>query len=187
MLALSHLLDLRELGFASILMAVYGTFEMVTDINISRFVMAAPRENYHETLAAAHALSVVRGLVVGAAAVILSPLIAGAFSLGADWPTFAALGLVIAIRGFEHLEPRIAERDYRYGPQLKVSAVAYGLASRALFGAVLVFPESCGAGRVVVGADASALSPRAGLFRRRRIAGGFGRRSSPGRSASVIP
>ena len=139
MVLLSRFLDLRELGFAAVLTAVYSTSELVTDINISRFVLSAPRENYHEALAAAHALSALRGLLVGLAIVALSPIIAAAFSLGADWPSFAALGLISAFAGLEHLGPRIAERDYRYAPQLKVVTVASVISLAALFGGIFVF------------------------------------------------
>ena len=139
MIMLSHFLDLRELGFASILTAVYATFELITDINISRFVMSAPRENYDEALAAAHALSALRGFMVALAIVALSPIIAAAFSLGSQWPSFAALGLIVAAHGLEHLGPRIAEREYRYAPQLKVATVAHGIGLAALFGSIFVF------------------------------------------------
>jgi O-antigen/teichoic acid export membrane protein len=139
MVMLSHFLDLRELGFASLLTAVYSSFELITDINISRFVISAPRENYEEALAAAHALSAMRGFVVALAMVALSPIIAAAFSLGSQWPSFAALGLIVAARSLEHLGPRIAERDYRYAPQLKVATVSYGMGLAALLGSIVVF------------------------------------------------
>ena len=139
MMMLSHFLDLRELGFASLLTAVYSSFELITDINISRFVISAPRENYEEALAAAHALSALRGLMLALAIVVLSPFIAAAFSLGFQWPSFAALGLIVFLRSLEHLGPRIAEREYRYAPQLKVVTVSYGMGLAALFGTIFVF------------------------------------------------
>jgi O-antigen/teichoic acid export membrane protein len=139
MVMLSHFLDLRELGFASLLTAVYSSFELITDINISRFVISAPRENYEEALAAAHALSALRGFVVALAIVALAPIIAAAFSLGSQWPSFAALGLIVAARSLEHLGPRIAEREYRYAPQLKVAAVSWVMGLAALFGSIFVF------------------------------------------------
>jgi O-antigen/teichoic acid export membrane protein len=139
MMMLSHFLDLRELGFASLLTAVYTSFELITDINISRFVISAPRENYEEALAAAHALSALRGFAVALAVVALSPFIAAAFSLGSQWPSFAALGLIVAARGLEHLGPRIVEREYQYGPQLKVATVASGMGLAALLGSFFVF------------------------------------------------
>jgi O-antigen/teichoic acid export membrane protein len=139
MIVLSRFLDLRELGFASLLTAVYSSFELITDINISRFVISAPRENYEEALAAAHALSALRGFAVALAMVALSPIIAATFSLGSQWPSFAALGLIVAARSLEHLGPRIAEREYRYWPQLKVTTVAQGVSLAGLFGGIFLF------------------------------------------------
>ena len=61
MFVLTHFLGLRELGFASALAATYGMFEQITDIAMYRFVFSVPHANYEEALAAAHALSVLRG------------------------------------------------------------------------------------------------------------------------------
>jgi O-antigen/teichoic acid export membrane protein len=124
MLLLSHGLSLRELGFASALTATYSAFEVMTDFAIYRFVFSQPREHYQEALASAHALSILRGGVVGVIAAAVSPLIAKGLSLPADWPSFALLGPIILIRSMENLAPRVAERDYRYGVQLRVSLIA---------------------------------------------------------------
>jgi len=109
MLAMSRLLPLRELGFASALTATYATFEAVTDFAIYRFVFSTPRKDFDHALASAHGLSFLRGLAAGLLAVAASPLIAEAFSLRAEWGSFAAIGGIIVIRSLEHL----AERDYR--------------------------------------------------------------------------
>src|SRR5579871_4958507 len=124
MLMLSHGLSLHELGFASVLVATYGAFEATSDFVIHRFVYSQPREKYHEALAAAHALSVTRGLAVGLIAALLSPFVASFMSVEADWPVFAVLGLIVALRGFESLPPRLAERDYRYGVQFRISVMS---------------------------------------------------------------
>jgi O-antigen/teichoic acid export membrane protein len=137
MMILSRALSLRELGFASALGATYAGFEQITDFAIYRFVFSARREKYQEALASAHALSVLRGLVVGGLAVAASPFIAMALSLSDYWLDFALLGGVIMIRSLEHLAPRVAERDYRYGVQFKVNVVANGLALTALVGTLL--------------------------------------------------
>ena len=123
MLLLSHGLSLRELGFASILAATYSAFEVMTDFAIYRFVFSQPREHYEEALASAHALSILRGEGGRSLAVAASPLIAAGLSLSSDWPSFALLGPIIMIRSMENLAPRVAERDYRYGVQLRVSLI----------------------------------------------------------------
>src|SRR5574337_30710 len=132
MLLLSRGLTLKELGFSSVLAATYGAFEQVTDFAVYRFVFSTPRERYEEAMASAHALSVLRGAVVGGIAAAAAPLIARALSLPDYWPDFAALGLIVFIRSLEHLGPRVAEKDYRYAVQLKVNAISNGVGLAAL-------------------------------------------------------
>ena len=131
MMAMSHRLVLNELGLASVMTATYGAFEQMTDFAISRFMFSAPREHFDDALASAHAMSVIRGLIVGAAMTISAPWIAGALSIESYWPDLACLGPIILIRSFEHLGPRVAERDYKYGAQFKIALLAnlFGLAS----------------------------------------------------------
>ena len=124
MLILSHTLSLAELGFASALAASLALFEGVTDFAIYRFAFTSPRDQYDDAMSGAHGLAVTRSFVVGALAVATAPLVAWLLSLPNDWPSFAMLGGVIAIRGFENYAPRVAERDYRYGAQLTVTASA---------------------------------------------------------------
>ena len=137
MLMLSRGLSLKELGFSSALAATYGAFELVTDFAVYRFVFSAPRDRYEEAMASAHALSVLRGAVVGALAAATAPFVARALSLAPYWPDFAALGLVVFIRSLEHLGPRVAEREYRYGAQLKVNLISTGTALAVLAATLL--------------------------------------------------
>ena len=140
MIMLSHRLSLRELGIASALVATYSTFELMTDFNLYRFVFSTPRQRYEEALASAHALSIARGATVGSVAVAASPLVAALLRLQADWIDFALLGAVIFIRSMEHLGPRVAERDYRYGVQFQVSLIANALSLTALATALYFAP-----------------------------------------------
>lgn len=141
MLILSRMLQLSELGFASALASTYAMFEMVTDIAVFRFVYTQPREQFEEIMAAAHALSVLRGVVVALLAFALSPLIASAFSLQADWQAFGALSAIIFIKSFEHVEPKVAERDYNYGPQMKLLWCANVLSFICLLVALQVYHD----------------------------------------------
>jgi hypothetical protein len=138
MLAMSRFLPLRELGFASVLTATYGMYEQVTNIDVYRFVFSTPRQDYDDALASAHALSALRGLAVGLLAVVASPLLARLMSLRSDWLDFAMLGGVIVIRSLEHVGPRVAARDYRYGAQFKMNLIANGVGLLALAAALLI-------------------------------------------------
>src|SRR6516165_421844 len=82
---LTRILSSFEFGFASALSASYQTFELITDIAIHRFVFASPRSDYHEALAGAHGLSIVRGAAAGTLAVAAAPGLAYVMSLTANW------------------------------------------------------------------------------------------------------
>ncbi len=141
MVFFSHYLDLPELGLASLLATIAATYEQVTEIAMYRFVLSAPRALYVESLCAAHSLSVIRGLIIGVAAVILSVPLAKFFLVGDDWKSFAMLGLIVFIRSLEHLGPRIAERDYAYVVQLKVALFSYSLSIVAMLVFLYVAPN----------------------------------------------
>lgn len=137
MVALTRLLDLKEVGFASVLIATITFLDLATDIAIHRFVYSVPKEQFETALASAHALFVLRGLALAALTLCAAPLIAWALSLGADWGSFAALAPVIVLRSFEHLGVRVAERDYNYWPQLSNTTISSVL-SVAVLAAVAV-------------------------------------------------
>ncbi|RBP10565.1 O-antigen/teichoic acid export membrane protein [Roseiarcus fermentans] len=123
MLALTHILSLTQIGFISVLTAFSIFLEVSTDIAIYRFVYSAPKDRYEEALASAHALALVRGVAISILAVCVAPLVASAVSLGDSWTSFALLGPPMLIRSFENLSPRIAERDFRYWPQVGTMGV----------------------------------------------------------------
>ena len=137
-LLLSRFLDLREIGFCSALLATSGLLEQMTELGLYRFVMTTPREERMEALACVQAMSLLRGLMVGAIAVLIGPIVAGIFSLGADWRSFSFLGAVIFAKSFENFAPRVAERDFYFGAQLKVGLVANGLSFLILVVMLLV-------------------------------------------------
>jgi O-antigen/teichoic acid export membrane protein len=136
MLILSRALSLSELGFASALATAYALYDQITDLAIHRYVYAEPRENYAAALAGAHGLLALRGLLLAAGAVVLAPLSSGLFGLASQSGDFALLAGPLLIRGFEHLEPKIAERDYRFGPQLRAALVGAALSQLALAAAL---------------------------------------------------
>ncbi|GGH17180.1 hypothetical protein GCM10007036_18440 [Alsobacter metallidurans] len=132
MMIMARALGPLELGFASTLAATYAAAEQLADTAIHRFVLASPREDFRKALAAAHAIALARGLILCVAlSAIAAPLACG-FVRCEDWPSFAWLAPVALIRGFENLEIRVAERDYRYWPQLIASLCSHGSGLAAL-------------------------------------------------------
>lgn len=125
MICFSHLLSLEELGFASAISAVAVSLEQVTDLAIYRFVFWSSREDFEEALAGAHALGLLRGCALAAIMLLGAPALAHVFGRDQDWQAFAFMGVVSLVRSLEHLETRVAERDYRYDGQFKVSLVSH--------------------------------------------------------------
>jgi O-antigen/teichoic acid export membrane protein len=132
MIVLARLLDLGDVGFSVALGAVYATLLQVTDISINRFVFSTPREEYAEAIAAGHGLSVLRGVALAVFALVAAPWLSQAISGGRGWLSYAFLGPILLGRSFEHLGPRVAERDYKYGAQLKANLISNGCGLAAL-------------------------------------------------------
>ncbi len=122
---ITHFLPLREVGFATILTAFLMILELSTDIAIHRFIYSAPRDKFDEAVAAVHALAIARGAALGVIGLCVAPLIAAALSLSADWGSFALLAPTLVLRSLQHQGPRIAERDFQYGAQIKSSFAGY--------------------------------------------------------------
>lgn len=138
MVTLTHILPLREVGFVSVLTAFVAFLEVSTDLGIYRFVYAAPKAQFEEALASAHALSALRGVALCLFAFCAAPIVAASVSLGDYWTSFAALAPAILLRSFEHMAPRVAERDFQYWPMVKTIGVAFGLSLVTLIVAALI-------------------------------------------------
>ena len=138
MLILARFLELGELGFASALAATYGIFETTTDLAVHRFVFRAPPNEFEEAMASAHALMLLRGVVVCVFAIGAAPFVASMLSVGSDWRIFAALGPLALIRSFENLGPRVAERNYQFNAQLKMTVASSALGLSLLVAALYV-------------------------------------------------
>ena len=110
----------------------------MTDIVIFRYVYSVPRAEFDEALASAQAVSIVRGAIVGGLLLCAAPFIARLFSLQSEWSAFAWLAPVVLIRSFENLAPKVAERDYRYGGQLRTmfASAAFSLTAVLITGLI---------------------------------------------------
>lgn len=131
---LTHLLAPYEFGFASALAATFATFEQITDIALTNFVFTSPRSVYSDAIAAAHAVSITRGLCVGLLIFLASKPVACTLASCGDWLSFAWLAPATIINSFANLEIRVsASRDYRYWPTLAASVASHGSGLVAMF------------------------------------------------------
>lgn len=126
MFILTHILGSYEFGFAAAISTIYATIGQITDVALYRFVGSNSRSVFIEAIAGAHALSLLRGLLLSCCILIVSRPLACVFTGCEEWPSFAWLALVMMIASFENLEIRVRERDYRYWPQLTASLVSHG-------------------------------------------------------------
>ncbi|HXZ16348.1 MAG TPA: oligosaccharide flippase family protein [Roseiarcus sp.] len=56
-----------------------------------------------------------------------APILAAALSLGDSWVSFVVIAPAVLLRSFEHLSPRVAERDFNYWPQLKTLSLSVSI------------------------------------------------------------
>jgi O-antigen/teichoic acid export membrane protein len=130
---ITHFLPLQEVGFATLLTAFVTFLELSTDIVIHRFLFSAPRDKFYEAVAAVHALAIARGVLLGVLGLCVAPLVAAALSLSADWGSFAWLAPTLFVRSLQHMGPKIGERDFQYGAQVKSIFAGYAAGLVVLF------------------------------------------------------
>jgi O-antigen/teichoic acid export membrane protein len=103
MIVLAHMLSAREFGVVASLITVIALVDMSTAIGLDRHLVYAPDGDERHVLDVAHALSMLRGvllaLIVLAMAVPMAMLIGERQSAG----SFALLTIVPLARGFAHL------------------------------------------------------------------------------------
>lgn len=131
-LVLTRFLGPYEFGFASAISLAFATAILVTDLAIYRFVLSTRRTEFSEVMASAHAIMIVRGILIALCILIVAYPLACTLSNCAGWTSFAWLAPIMVIASLEHLEMRVGERDYRYWPQFVASIVSHGLGLIAL-------------------------------------------------------
>lgn len=113
---LARMIGGEELGRAIVLTLVLRLAEMVSDVGIERLLMQRQGVATPGLLAALHGASMLRGLGMAVLLGALALPMALAFEGGAGVATYAALALAPLLRGFLHLDYRLAERDLRLWP-----------------------------------------------------------------------
>ena len=133
-IVLSRLLAPHEFGTAVAITVVAGTAALVTDVGFDKFVIV--RSDEEEALAAAHLLSIVRGLLVSIVLVLAAPMIAATFGVREFASSFALAGAILFLRSFAHMGIKQVQKRHKYGPE----SIALLLSHLAAF--VLVIPAA---------------------------------------------
>jgi O-antigen/teichoic acid export membrane protein len=111
---LSHLLAPGEFGTAVAITVVIGLGSLVTDVALDRFVML---NNSAQALSTAHAISVVRGVLVALALAAAAPALAALFGVPNASESFAIAGCLSAIGGLAHLRIKQVLVNYDYSAE----------------------------------------------------------------------
>jgi len=111
---LSRLLAPSEFGVAVAITVVIFMSELVSDIGLDRFVLNRPPADASDALATAHALTILRGVVVAAGVLLAAPMLANLFGVPQFRSSFALAAAIPILRGLAHLGVKQAQRQYDY-------------------------------------------------------------------------
>jgi len=114
MVILSRFLATEEFGTAVAITVMLGTAALVTDVALDKFAFVESEANDSDALAAAHTLSIVRGILLGAVLAIGAPFIAESFGVAKAAQSFAWAAAVPLISSAAHLGIKTVQRNYEY-------------------------------------------------------------------------
>lgn len=137
---LSRLLAPGEFGITVAITIVITTAELATDVGLDKFVLLKSAADARQSLAAAQALQIFRGLLLSAAIAVLAGPAVTFFGIPRTLASFEFAALVPLVRSFWHLGIKQIQCDYDYRPAalaLTASSVA-GLAVAALAAATIL-------------------------------------------------
>ncbi|MGB6175828.1 MAG: oligosaccharide flippase family protein [Methylocella sp.] len=137
---LSRLLAPAEFGITVAITIVITTAELATDVGLQHFILLKPAADAPRALAAAHALQIVRGLLLSAAIAVLAGPAATFFGVPQAVASFEFVALVPLVRSFGHLGIQQIQRDYNSRPAAlaRTASNAAGLAVAALAAATIL-------------------------------------------------
>ena len=113
-IVLTHRLDGVQFGIASAMAATLTLIDMSTGLGADRFLIQAKDGGSVAALAVAHTLTVGRGVLSGGLLLVLAFPTARLLNIPEYASGFAWLGVIPAIRGFEHLRLAQLQRQHRF-------------------------------------------------------------------------
>jgi O-antigen/teichoic acid export membrane protein len=97
-------------GTAAAILLLLQMLEVMSDVGTERFLLQARDAERREVLAAAHTSLVLRGLVAAGLLLVLAEPAARLLAIGEASGTIMMVALVPVIKGFAHLDTRLAQR-----------------------------------------------------------------------------
>jgi O-antigen/teichoic acid export membrane protein len=130
---LGHMLSKGDFGVAATLTLTLQMIETLSDLGADRIIMQAHDGAAPGVAHTAQSVLVLRGLVSAALLLATAPLIATFFAIPEAAPAFALTALVPLIKGFLHLDVRLAQRQLDNRPQMSIEVVPQALALALLW------------------------------------------------------
>jgi O-antigen/teichoic acid export membrane protein len=138
---LSHLLVREQFGIAVAISVVLGTAALVTDISFDKFAMVKTGPEGSRALAATHALSLARGVLLALVLAATAPASAALFGVPHSSASFAVAAFVPLVGSFAHLGIKQAQTNYQYVPEALALIFSNLAALLALIPAVSIFHD----------------------------------------------
>ena len=135
---LAHLLSKGDFGTAAALTIALQTFETVSDVAVDRMVLQGADGEDGRTIATGHAVLIGRGLLLGLVLFVAAPKFAWLFSLVDATAAFRAVAIMPIIKGFMHLDCRLAQRRLDNRAAVLIEIIPQALALAAVWPAVLL-------------------------------------------------
>ena len=133
-----HALSKGDFGIAAAITITLQMVETLSDLGSDRMIMQARDGDTPRFLAASHLLLAVRGAVLAVIQFVAAPFVAAAFGAAHAATAFQIAALVPLIKGFMHLDYRIAQRNFDNRPQLLVDVLPQAAALLATWPLLMI-------------------------------------------------
>ena len=126
----AHMLSKGDFGTSAVLTIALQTFETVSDVAVDRMILQSKDGEDRRMIATGHAVMIARSLLMAVLLFLAAPLFARLFSLVEATTAFRAVALIPLLKGFMHLDCRLAQRrlDNRAAVLIEVIPAALALA-----------------------------------------------------------
>lgn len=125
---IGHALSKGDFGIAAAITILLQMVETLSDLGSDRMIMQARDGDTSRFLAASHLLLAIRGAALATILFIIAPLAAAAFGAAHAATAFQIATIVPLIKGFMHLDFRVAQRNFDNRPQLLVDIIPQAMA-----------------------------------------------------------
>lgn len=120
---IGHALSKDNFGIAATITLILQMIETLSDLGADRLIVQASDGDEPRFLGSAHTLLAARGILLGCILFLSGPLLAQFFGAAQASAAFQLAALAPMIKGFMHLDYRVAQRRFDNRPQMLVEVL----------------------------------------------------------------